>query len=134
MKGYDMISFKTDKIKKEFTSDKVHPRLKKIMTMLSIFCEVEFAKDIVVTELLRTQAEQDRYYGKNPAYIKKPWNSVHQFGRGCDIRTINHFTPTEIKKIVAFLNIITYRKKSKVKTATYHNIGLGNHIHIQVSY
>ena len=124
-----MIQFKTKRIEDEFKLDtSIRQDLKNILYMLAIYCEVEFDEDITITELYRTQSEQDTYYAHIPNYNKK---SVHQFGRGADIRSRN-FNENEITKIMTFLNLITYQEGSRYQTAKYHDIGMGSHIHIQV--
>ena len=126
-----MIYYKTKRIEDEFKGDNtIKYELKQVIYMLSLYCELEFGKDVVITELYRTQSEQDFYYKDRDTYQRKPWKSVHQFGRGADIRSRN-FTENQITKIIAFLNLKTYKSGSKYQTAIYHNIGMGSHIHIQ---
>ena len=125
-----MIKFKTKRIEKEFYyNTSIKDRLKDIIYMLALYTELEFRKDITLTELHRTQEEQDSYYKDNDRYREKPWKSVHQYGRGADIRTKN-FEQEEIMKMVDFLNHVHY--STKHNTALFHDIGIGEHIHIQV--
>lgn len=131
-----MIVFKDNdpRLEAEFKYDTiVNSKLKKILYMLALYCEVEFGKDITITELYRTQDEQDQYYEDNQRYKEKPWKSVHQFGRGADVRSKN-FEPDEAERIIKFLKCVTYRDGSKSQTVVHHDIGLGEHFHIQVSY
>ena len=123
-----MILYKTDRIKKEFTSGEISSNLISILYMLSTYCNMEFRKSIIITDLLRSEKEQYHIYKNNKRFIKKPWMSVHQFGRGADVRS-SCFDKNEIKKIKDFLNCITYDDKHK--TAIYHSVGFGKHFHIQ---
>lgn len=124
-----MIKFKDDRVKTEWMfSSELSTRVKLITEILSGFCQLNFAKDITITHILRTQTEQDEFYAKDANYKKDPWKSVHQFGRGVDIRS-RDFNQTEIKRIVDFMNGIDYSKDKK--TCTYHDVGQGVHIHLQ---
>ena len=124
--------FKTGLIEDEYLNNKISSRLEAILFMLDKYVKIEFDKEILITGLIRSQKEQDDIYGNNPAYQKKPWKSVHQYGRGADIR-VHNFTQTELDKIGNFLNMITYdENRLHKKTAIVHDVGRGNHIHIQV--
>ncbi len=124
--------FKTYKEEKELP--KISPRLRAILWELAWFCKTKVFKDICITDLLRTQAEQDSLYFRHSKYQTKPWKSVHQYGRGADIRTYDCFSVQEIQTILRFLNSnwIYDPQRPQLKTAIYHNIGAGAHIHIQV--
>ena len=128
-----MIRFKNFKIASEFDDSMLETRLRSLINMADEYSTMEFGKDIVITGLLRTQQEQNEIYKKNPDYIKKPWKSVHQYGRGCDLRS-SIYTSKEIAKFVDFLNMLTYDpKRPNKKTCTFHNVGKGDHLHLQVS-
>jgi len=129
-----MINFLNKRIEYEFNYDAVlEDKLKKIVYILSLYCEVEFNKDITITHIYRTEMEQNDIYHKSEKYQNKPWKSVHQFGRGVDVRSHN-FNKIEIEKIKSFINGITYREGSATLTCIHHDIGLGEHFHLQVSY
>lgn len=126
-----MMRFKTEREGREFLQLK--PRLKIIMTLLEQFFTVEFKKDILVTGCFRTQDEQDAIYKDNQKYQEKPWQSVHQFWRGCDVRVID-WTPKERDRTLMYLNSFTYDDtRPEMKTAIIHDVGAGNHLHVQVS-
>jgi hypothetical protein len=128
-----MIEFKTPRIEMEFFSGQLKKKLVSILYMLKVYCEIEFNKNIFITELFRMVKEQYNYYKDDPKFIKDPFTSVHQDWRGADLRS-TVFTLKEIKKIVAFLNLITYRKGSKYLTVKYHKISSNvYHLHIQVT-
>lgn len=128
-----MIGWKTDRIRDEWKSDKISSKLKKIIEAGSIFSEIEFKKDLVITDLLRTQEEQDFIYRNNEQYQNKAWQSVHQFGRGCDLR-VTTFTENEIKRLTDFFNQFIYDPNRLMKyTCLVHDVGSGIHCHIQVT-
>jgi len=129
MKRYKLpkLRFKTTAIAKQFVDPKLSDRLLSLIYIIQAYCWLQWKKNITITELFRTQAEQDYIYRKVKGYNKK---SVHQFWRGCDIRTIGVFSNKQAKEIETFLNMIYY--DSKHNTAKFHDVGMGKHIHAQV--
>lgn len=126
-----MIGWKTDRIRDEWKSDKVSAKLKRIIEAGAIFAEIEFKKDLIITDLIRTQDEQNYIYRENADYQVKPWQSVHQFGRGCDLRVVT-FTPKEIERLTDFFNQFIYDPKRPMKyTCQVHDVGSGIHYHLQ---
>lgn len=111
---------------------KICTRLATILYYLDLYTRMKFNKEIIITDLMRTQKEQDKIYKNNKQYEKKPWKSVHQFGRGADVR-VSNFSKGEIEDILGMLNQLPYGD-GKHKTALLHDIGNGKHIHIQVIY
>jgi len=126
-----MIKFKTVMIQHEYWSSTkgIKSKLKKLIELISFYVELKYKKNIMITGLIRTQAEQDSIYKNNKKYQKKPWKSVHQFGRGCDLRSWT-FTKEQIRDIQEFANRIPYRKGKN--TCVVHNVGRGLHFHFQV--
>ena len=120
-----IILFKYDRIRKDWdkaiaTKNSLVPTLIEVAN----FVKTKFDKPIVITEFMRTQAEQDRIYGK--ARGKKSW---HQFGAALDLR-VRIYTPSEIVQIVQFMK--KFEKENALRlTVLYHNIGLASHIHFQ---
>jgi hypothetical protein len=125
-----LISFKSTRISQEWFSGKLDGRLVVITYALAGYVFNEFGKLLIITEIFRTDEEQDFYYSNDPAYKVSPWRSTHQEWRAADIRgTI--YAPDELKKIEKFLNDnFVYNKAHPI--AVLHDIGLGFHIHIQV--
>jgi hypothetical protein len=121
-----ILQFKTERIKTEFPT--IDNRLRVILFALSEFVDYTFNKTIMLTELWRTKAEQLAIYPDKPQMT-----SVHQEGRGADIRVIGWFTDDECNKILKFLNA-TFEYNNQYQTALRHNVGQGDHIHIQVSW
>lgn len=94
-----------------------------------------FNKDITLTMIYRTQEEQDDIYrGKSNSggreYDKKPWKSPHQFAHALDLRS-KTFTDEEIKELTEYINNKYNGDNYYKTTAIYHNVGLGDHYHIQ---
>ena len=116
----------------------IRPRLRGILFDLAFFVSRKYDHILTVTDLLRTQAEQDDIYlnHSDPKVRQKyqdgPWPSVHQFGRGADVRT--DFSERCLKEVLEYLNkSYTYDPaRPDKKTALVHDVGKGRHIHIQV--
>lgn len=126
------MNYKTDRIRGEWESGKISNRLKDIISLGEQYVEMEFGKELVITDLMRTQKEQDNIYASNPKYAERPWKSVHQYGRGCDLR-VWEFTEEEIRKLENFFNCITYDPdRPSKKTCLVHDVGKGKHFHVQV--
>lgn len=130
-----MVLFKFPELKVEFDGKKdvgearLHPRLRLMVFALTGFADYHFGRDIIITHILRTQEEQDAFYGNDPRYEAAPWKSVHQFGRGVDIRSTS-FTRDEIGRMVDFINL-NFPYGGGKSAALQHNIGSGAHIHLQ---
>ena len=129
-----ILEFKTHDVQAQFLSPLLDSRLVVILYSLAGFVYFSYGKSLTLTELIRTQAEQDAIYGNDPAYQQTPWKSVHQFGRGADI-SIFYFTPEEQKEILKFLNTnYIYAVGSTHETGLIHEVGTyGLHLHLQVS-
>jgi hypothetical protein len=137
-----VILFKFPHLKEEFEGKhndsgySIHPRLQAVIFALAGLVQYYFNKDICITGILRTQIQQDQLYrGKIKAegekYELKPWKSPHQFGCAADIRT-SDFEPDEIEHCLNFLNETFEYGSGGKKTAIYHDIGSGAHLHLQV--
>ena len=110
--------------------NKINENLKTILFFLDFAVKQKFDYEITITDLIRTQPEQDFIYKDIAEYNKKPWHSVHQYGRGADIR-INDMPQECLRFIISLLKSIPYGDGIH-KTILVHDIGNGNHIHIQV--
>jgi len=94
-----------------------------------------FGKDLVITMIYRTDAEQDSIYnGKSNSrgrkYDEKPWKSPHQFYHAIDLRS-KTFSENEIESIVSYINRKYQPSNYYKSTAFCHNVGLGDHFHLQ---
>lgn len=130
-----MLRFKTDKLKDEFNGRNnlegtaVDERVVFITLALAGYVDYYFNKYVVVTDVLRTQQEQDLLYSNIPEHIRPV--STHQFGRAIDVR-ITSFTNYELEEIKKYLNTHLVYSNTKFDTCIVHNVGRGKHIHIQV--
>ena len=124
-KAKGVILFKYDSIRKQWAKmikDK-NPLVPRLIEAAN-FIKKNFNKPIVLTEVLRTQAQQNKIYGKKRG--KKSW---HQFYAAADLR-VRIYTPSEIVQIVSFLK--KFEKENALRlTVLYHDIGLASHIHFQ---
>lgn len=82
---------------------------------------------IVITHILRTEEQQRKFYPRNPR--KK---SVHQYWRGVDIRT-RGLDKDLLRYAIERINYQFPYGKGKVKTCVHHDIGKGDHLHIQTA-
>lgn len=123
--------FKTDDLKNQFSDEKLDMRLRVILYALAGFVYHNFGKNITITEVFRTQEMQNEYYKNDPVYQQKPFFSTHQYWRAVDVSII-YFTDSEISQMANFLNHFEYGKP-EIQTAKFHDIGLGRHLHLQVS-
>lgn len=127
-----MLTVKYQRIVTEWnTLTKKNAALAQVVWDLQVFVNDHFTKDVVITHLYRTQAQQERFYGKG---TKK--KSPHQFWGAVDIRD-SIYDKEEIKQMTDFLKFYdkynNYRliRSSQSRTVLRHNIGLGMHFHIQ---
>lgn len=89
---------------------------------------------LTITCLLRDRAVQEAIY-KNAQKIgaKEPARSPHEDGRAVDI-SIRGLSDEVISGLVGHLNeTFPYEGNSRFKTAIRHDVGQGDHIHIQVA-
>jgi len=132
-----MIKFKHLQLPAEFEGDltvndcPLNPKLQAMVFALNDFAEYFFGKSITITEILRDQETQDKYYAGNAKYAEKPWKSVHQFGCGVDVRAAG-FSDDEIEEMIAFLSGAFDYGDDKHDVVVIHDVGLGKHIHLQV--
>lgn len=120
------------RLKKELDElDKKNPKLADLLTDLCDYVKKEFAKDVTITMIFRTQEEQDEIYKDNEDYQKRRFKSPHQFWHSLDIRS-RVFEKEEISKIEDYLNE-KYNNSNFYKwTAKCHEVsGHGEHFHIQ---
>jgi hypothetical protein len=126
-----VILFKTDRQKSDFEQLKSkNPRIVRLATALSEFCELELKKDITVTDVFRTQEEFEALYSQTPPE-KRPPTSPHMRWEALDLRS-SVFTDREIERMLAFLNCFSYQGGQR-KVALYHTIA-GNVAHFHIQY
>lgn len=127
------IEFKNDssRLKEEFEELKLRNEyLYNVLLDCGEFCKKEFNKNVVVTMIYRTDEEQDSIYKDDPKYKLKKFKSPHQFYHAFDLRS-STFDTEQIEKLVKYLNGL-YNVGNYYKwTAKCHDVGLGDHFHVQ---
>jgi len=129
--------------------DRCDLRLKAIALAMMGYAEHHFGRDLVITEIFRTEKQQRAYY---PGQPYRP--SVHQFGRGIDFG-IRAYTaaeldpwpypaatpnpalaPHEVGRLDAFWSALASYddERPDYDSVVHHNVGLGDHLHLQVSW
>ena len=125
------IEFKTDRVAVEFGQlEAKNRKLHALLVDLNELVNARFEKALVITHIFRTIEEQAEIYKDSAKYKRKPFTSPHNWWHGCDLRS-RTFTPEEIKWIENYLNNKYNAKNYYKKTAFNHNIGLGDHFHLQ---
>lgn len=122
--------FKTGRQKAEWTSDKVDPRLRAMILAVEGYCRWQRLPgqrllEPTLTDLWRSREEQRALYPENPNK-----RSVHEFWRGGDLRSRN-WTQEQVKELEGWIQK-TFEYGGRFKSARYHTIGRGFHIHLQV--
>jgi len=117
----------SERIKRELGDLRTKNReLLKLIVDLYHYVEDELGKDVIITMIYRTQAEQEAIYGEG--YKKK---SPHQFNQAIDIRS-SIYTREDRNKIVKYLNYKYNNSNYYRWTTKVHSVGNhGLHFHIQ---
>lgn len=112
---------------------RVDPRVRAILLDAACFLAAR-GYEFVVTCLLRTREEQRVIFERALRLGRKePGRSPHEFGRAADIRT--HGIPNDtIAQLVDYLNRKYPYDTPKIQCAIRHDVGGGDHIHIQVGW
>ena len=141
---YKAMKFKYDHLQDEISI--ISPHLRAMLFEADYFSKKQFDKEIIITELLRTQAMQNAYYTSkinegfyviinNMKYYsldkKSPTLSVHQVGRGADLRS-TIYTEDEIELLCSHIRTY-FPYNAKHKSCLYHNVGKGFHFHLQTT-
>lgn len=120
-----LIKFKTDKEKAEF--DKIKPNLKFILLDMASYFNAN-GYDFVITDLL-SEVQEDKKL--------KRISSSHREGRAADVRVKG--IPEDFIKTFEEKFEKIYRNEAAISLKTgepnlilRHNIGAGDHLHIQV--
>ena len=121
-----IVLFKTKNEKKEWKKlEKKHPKMLNLIIKTAQFTKKNFDKPLVITELHRTQAEQNKLYGGKAK--KKSW---HQFWMAVDFRS-RIFTNAEIMSIIEYIKT-EFKSEGKKLRVLYHRIN-GNVYHFHVT-
>ena len=112
---------------------RAHPHVKALAFYLDQHCIDTFAKDLMVTDVERSQGEYDVLY-KIPNYPgPKPHLADQAKGivsHAVDFRTMGELTDAQVQGLVAHVNQNWPRADGKT-TALFHNVGAGAHLHLQ---
>ena len=128
-KEYKSISFKSGNERAEFYDDRLNFHVYVMTIWLSKQIKEKYNKDIwiIVTEVFRTREEQRRIYGENTEDV-----SPHEWWNAVDIsvRNLIHvgIDPDELVELV---NKHWIYGHGKYKCAIRHDVGKGDHIHLQ---
>lgn len=113
---------------KKFIS--VNKELAEVLIYINELSLKHFGIPVVVTHAYRTQETQDRLYKNDPKYLKKKFTSPHQYNHAFDLRS-RIYTKEQIKfledEVNKKFNLLNFYKW----TAKFHNVGHGDHFHIQ---
>lgn len=125
----EMIRFKTDRIKNEWSGAALNPALRVIVVAASLWLIRKTGKAAIITGLFRTRDEQRAIYPNEPDK-----RSTHEYGRAADIRVMGVLTDAQAHEWEAWINTaFAYYGKAGSRTALLHEVGnLGGHMHIQV--
>lgn len=107
-----------------------NPALYNLLGDLDTYVFDNFKKNVVITMIYRTQAEQDYLYRNSDQYKKRKFKSPHQFHHAIDIRS-RTFSNEEINQIVAWLNAKYDSDNYYSWTSKCHDVGSGAHFHLQ---
>lgn len=130
-KGVVKVKDDSQRLKDELEALKTqNPGLRDLLFDLADFIKESFNKETIVTMIGRTPEEQDYLYRNDPKYQAKKFISPHQLMHALDLRS-RIFTIGEIEQIVDWINK-NYNSTNYYKwTAKNHDVGAGDHLHIQ---
>ncbi|MEK9281205.1 hypothetical protein MTR72_16545 [Bradyrhizobium sp. ISRA442] len=109
-----------------------NPKLCDILLKLQHFVETNFHKNVTITQIERSQEENDRIYKSDKTKMHR--KTAHGVWAAVDIRS-SDFNETQISEMLAFLNAYNSSNSNPIKggnTGLYHAVAGGAaHIHIQ---
>lgn len=127
------LQYKSDRQQDEF--NRVDARLMVLVLSVVGYCIWRWGLIPVITEVYRTQAEQDEIYlasDRAEEYGKAPWQSVHQYYRGVDLR-VRDFTEEMILTLDSWIDEHFIYDKGRRESSLIHAVGSGGrHAHLQV--
>lgn len=125
-----MLQFKTKRIESEYNELPVHnAKLKTLLDLAVQFVQLEFGKDVVVTEIYRSPEEYKALYAADPTRIPK--SPPHTAWQAFDLRS-SIYTADEIERLLQFFKCFRFYKGMR-SVALYHKIA-GNAFHFHVQY
>jgi len=125
------ILFKTPRINQEYKDlYEKNRHLQDIILECQMYAYHKWGKNITVTMIYRTDAEQAEIYKDDPKYKEKPFKSPHQFWQAFDLRS-STFDTTQINELVNMLNTVYNNTNGYKWTSVCHDVGKGEHLHVQ---
>jgi hypothetical protein len=125
------VEFKTERVAGEFETLKdKNDKLRQAVVECNRWCNQKFGKNLTLTMIYRTQAEQDYLYRNNARYQRSKFKSPHQFWQAVDLRSRN-FSEKEITEIENWFNSRYDGSNYYDWTARCHDVGAGRHFHVQ---
>jgi len=121
------LEFKTPRIKSEWHSDLIHPRLRVVILYAHGWLLNTYGIPATLTELIRTAEENRAIYGDDQV-------SVHQVGRGADIRCQGPGFPTNVGASLSQAVNAAFAYSAGKLVAVYEpEAKKGAHVHLQVT-
>jgi len=105
-----------------------HPLVRVIMYEIVNFCYKYNYSQPIVTHIERDMAKHIEIYREKAATTPSP--HLDRPCRGIDIRT-SQWTKEQADHIVRYINSVFVDKDYPYPNALYHNVGRGDHLHIQ---
>ena len=126
-----MLQFKTERIKTEWENELEgkNAKLKRLVAILAEFVALELGKDVVLTEIFRSNEEYKALYASNPSAMPK--RPPHTLWQAVDLRS-SIYTDVEVKRILEFLKQFRFYAGQR-SVGVYHQIA-GNVMHFHVQY
>ncbi len=123
------LMFKSTREEEEFWNDKItDPRIRAITLELARYSKDHFGKEMVVTCVGRTPAEQIEIYGEDTPSAHKFNIEKGELCRAVDIRSTT-YTQEELFKLKNYF--AKWFDLGYLYSFLVHNIGDGVHIHLQ---
>jgi len=109
-----------------------HSRTRAVMLELAYWLAAQGYAPLLVTDIARTAADDRRIYGDKPdhtpgPHVIRPGNPL---SRAFDLRSYNR-PDAECDAILYHLNKLWRQPDYNYPTALRHNVGAGDHIHVQ---
>ncbi len=110
--------------------ERAHPRIQALALYLDDYAKRNFGKDLMLTDVERTQEEYDSIY--HVISYSGPRPHIGPQSRAVDFMTVGELTDAQVKQTVDHVNGFWIRRDGKL-TAMHHDVGDGIHLHIQVT-
>jgi hypothetical protein len=132
---------KNNRIKQEYKNLNLDSRVKALIETANAILIWKYpGYHMTITDIYRTQDEQDEIYSEHKTYQDNPWQSVHQDWRGIDAVVIKDSTGRPSNKIMKeicdiMVSLFDYNDDGTHNVCIFHNIkGRDKHLHFQVHW